>query len=66
MRCACVSFLYSVCIEYVKFYVAADNAPKSTSGGFASLTATSTEMTVTFYDQDGNVQYVTPPIAPRV
>ena len=35
----------------VQWYVAANNAPKTTTGGFASITATATGMTTTFYDQ---------------
>eukprot|EP00598_Pedospumella_elongata_P015227 CAMPEP_0184987400 /NCGR_PEP_ID=MMETSP1098-20130426/20369_1 /TAXON_ID=89044 /ORGANISM="Spumella elongata, Strain CCAP 955/1" /LENGTH=41 /DNA_ID= /DNA_START= /DNA_END= /DNA_ORIENTATION= len=35
-------------------------------GGFASITATPTVMTATFYDQDGNTLFTTPEITPRM
>jgi len=49
----------------LQWYIAADNAPKTTTGGFVGITAATTSMTVTFYDQSGNVQYTAPAISPR-
>jgi len=49
----------------MQWYIASNNAPKTTTAGFAAVTATKTGLTVTYYDQSGNVQYVAPAVAPR-
>jgi len=41
------------------------NHERGTIGGFSSITANPSEMTVSFYDQDGTVLYTTPAISPR-
>ncbi len=38
---------------------------RSVITGFTSFTASASEMTFTFYDQDGNTLYTTPAIQPR-
>eukprot|EP00597_Dinobryon_sp_UTEXLB2267_P005518 CAMPEP_0170075472 /NCGR_PEP_ID=MMETSP0019_2-20121128/12601_1 /TAXON_ID=98059 /ORGANISM="Dinobryon sp., Strain UTEXLB2267" /LENGTH=334 /DNA_ID=CAMNT_0010286459 /DNA_START=282 /DNA_END=1286 /DNA_ORIENTATION=+ len=49
----------------VQWYIASNNAPKTVDAGFSSFTITKTSMTVSYYDQAGNVLYTTPAIAPR-
>ena len=49
----------------LKFSVSSSNVPSGMIGGFASMTATDTSMTVTWYDQAGNSLYTTPEILPR-
>jgi len=55
-----------VCLSgSVQWYIASNNAPKTVDAGFSSFTITKTSMTVSYYDQAGNVLYTTPSIAPR-
>jgi acid phosphatase/tartrate-resistant acid phosphatase type 5 len=64
--CYEASNLDSVPADSVMWYLSKETKVKGTSGGFASITATPASMTATFYDQDGNVLFSTPEIAPRV
>eukprot|EP01033_Poteriospumella_lacustris_P008306 gene8306-5994_t len=50
--------------DSLKWYMARDNAGKD-SAGFTSFQLTKKEMLVTFYNQDGDVVYTAPAIAPR-
>jgi len=50
----------------LKFSVTSTNNPKKITGGFASISASSTSMIVNYYDQSGNVLYTSSPIAPRL
>jgi hypothetical protein len=49
----------------LKWYIAADNAAKGITAGFSSFKISKQSMTVTYYDQAGNVLYTTPSIPPR-
>lgn len=54
--------------EYLKWYLSLETRIKesrTSSGGFSSMTATATGMSVTFYDQDGAVLYTTAAVRPR-
>lgn len=50
--------------DSLKWYMARDNAG-SNSAGFSSFKVSKQEMIVTFYNQDGDVVYTAPSIAPR-
>lgn len=49
----------------LQFYLSSDNNPLSTSGGFASFEATTSSLTVKFYDHLGNIIYRPSPVLPR-
>lgn len=49
----------------LQWYIAADNKPKDTIGGFAMFEVSKSGMTVYFYDQAGTVIYTAPTVAPR-
>jgi len=49
----------------VQWYVASNNKKSTYTAGFSSLTATTEGLTVSFYDQAGNLIYTTPSISPR-
>eukprot|EP01035_Chromulina_nebulosa_P018173 gene18173-23831_t len=63
--CYSASNLAKVPTNSVQWYIASNNAAKTISGGFASFNVTSTEMVVTYYNQDGNVLYTAPGVSPR-
>ena len=58
------SNLHAVPKGSCKWYQAADTM-NNTFGGFASMTATTEHLTVTFYDQDGRPLYISPKVHPR-
>ncbi|KAJ1429660.1 Metallo-dependent phosphatase-like protein [Ochromonadaceae sp. CCMP2298] len=49
----------------VQFYVSKGHKEKGTIGGFTSITASKSSLTIGFYDQDGNTLYNTPGVAAR-
>lgn len=48
----------------LQYYLSSENAG-SVKGGFASFIATSSSLTVKYYDQDGNIIYSPPSVAPK-
>lgn len=63
--CYEASNLDSVPAGALQWHVSKETKTKGTIGGFSSITATASAMTVQFYDQDGNTLYTTPEIKPR-
>lgn len=51
--------------DSLKWYAALDTVSRGTTAGFSSFAVTKESMVVTYYDQDGEVLYTAPAIAPR-
>ena len=55
--------------DYLQWYLSKDNRKdigEHIIGGFSSVTATSSGLSVAFYDQDANLLYTAPSVPPRM